>query len=219
MKRLLAIVLTCALLLGCMPALAAEEFTLRNGVKFGDTMDEVRAKETLAFKAYEEGATSLSTEKGVVAGISDVSITYFFDDNNQLEEVRWNLPSRTYVDSSDSDYAALYKAFASKYGTPLGYDNGSCYIITGSALEGAVTIYSLYELLDGIGDMRDYDEWDVTYGDDDHVKIEIAQYYWGTSYSDRKFSINVGYKHFTDADLEAAQQEKREENEAVMNDI
>ena len=194
MKRLLAIVLTCALLLGCMPALAAEEFTLRNGVKFGDTMDEVRAKETLAFEEYEEVDTSLRTEEGTVAGISGVTIVYCFDDNNQLEEVKWDLPSRTYMDSSDSDYAALYKALASKYGTPLGYDNGSCYIITGRALEGAVTVYSLWELLDGIGDMRDYDEWDVTYGDDDHVKIEIAQYYWGASYSERKFSIRRRFR-------------------------
>lgn len=219
MRRWFTLVLTCVLLLGCMPAMAAEEFTLRNGIKFGDTMDEVRAKETLEFKE-SSSESRLITVDGTVAGISGVSVEYFFDDDKKLKQVSWSLSASSLVDSSDSDYTKLYKAFVSKYGTPLGYDNGDCYIITGSALTGAALISYLYNSMDtGVGDLRDYAEWDYEYTNTDHVKIELVQYYYGSSYSTRQFHISVCYKHFTDADLEAAQQEKRNENEAVMNDI
>ena len=220
MKRLLAILLVCTLLLGVAPAMAAEEFTLRNGIKFGDTMDEVRAKETLAFKE-SSSENRLITVKGTVASIDNVAIEYFFGDSGLLTQISWECPSLSHMDTSDNDYSKLYKAFVSKYGKPLGYEDGECFIITGTAINGAVIITQLYSTLmeSGVGDIRNYAEWDHEYTDADHVKIELVQYYYGTSYANREYSISVCYKHFTEADLEAAQQEKRNENEAVMNDI
>lgn len=222
MKKLFAILLACSMLLGGAPALAEESgFTLRNGVKFGDTVDEVKAKETFEVDTTQGDEYNLYMAKGTVAGISDTEIWYRFDEmTGLLYDVRWSLPSYYSADSSDNDYSKLYKAFVSKYGDPLGYSNGSCYIITGSAIEAAATIGYLYkELLDGVGDIRDYAEWDVKVGNGEHVKIELVQYYYGTSYSDMQYYINVGYSDFTDEELENALKEKREENEAVMNDI
>lgn len=161
----------------------------------------------------------LRTERGTVAGISDVIICYDFDEDGKLVEVVWRLPNRTYADSSDSDYSTLYKAFVQKYGSPLGYTGGDCYIITGKALDGAATWYLLYDMFDMYGTMRDYDEWDYKIGNGEHVKIEIAQGSWGESILEADYHIYVGYKYFTDADLQEAMDEKRQENEAVMNDI
>lgn len=202
-----------------LTASAEDTYTLRNGVQFGDTMEQVKAKETLPWDEDNCNETRLWTESGTVAGISGVDVVYFFDENGKLEEVKWELPDRSYGDSSDSDYSTLYKAFAQKYGSPLGYTGGDCYIITGRALEGAATLYLLYDMLDMYGTMRDYDEWDYTIGNGEHVKIEIAQFRYGESILDADYHIYVGYKYFTDADLQEAMDEKRQENQAVMNDI
>lgn len=200
-----------------LTASAEDTFTLRNGVQFGDTMEQVKAKETLTLKSDTDGC--LVMEKGTVAGISDVQIEYYFDENGKLEEVMWGLPERSYADSSDSDYSKLYKALAQKYGFPLGYTGGSCYIITGRALEGITLLCYLSEWTDMYGDLRDYDEWVWDFGQGEHVKIEIAQGCWGSSVLDADYHIFVGYKYFTDADLQEAQDEKQQENQAVMDDI
>lgn len=219
-KRLVSCLL--AMVMAAMMVLTAsaeDDFTLRNGVQFGDTMDQVRAKETLGWDTTQCTDTTLWTMKGTVAGIGDVQIAYFFDENGKLTEVKWELPSRDYADSSDLDYEKLYKAFVQKYGSTLGYTGGDCYIITGKALEGAATMYLLYDMFDMYGDMRDYAEWDHEFGEDDHVKIEIAQFVCGESYLEAQYFIFVGYKYFTDADLQNAMNEKQEENQAVMDDI
>lgn len=202
-----------------LTASAEDTFTLRKGVQFGDTMEQVRAKETLAWNEDDCSDTLLATEDGTVAGISDVRIEYYFDENGKLEEVEWWLPERSYADSSDSDYSKLYKALAQKYGSPLGYTGGSCYIITGKALEGIALSCYLSEWTDMYGDLRDYDEWVWDFGQGEHVKIEIAQGCGGSSILDADYHIFVGYKYFTDADLQEAQDEKQQENQAVMDDI
>ncbi len=219
-KKLVSGFLAMMLLMTMVLTASAEDtYTLRNGVQFGDTVEQVRAKETLAWHEDDCSDTMLRTERGTVAGISDVIICYDFDEDGKLVEVVWRLPNRTYADSSDSDYSTLYKAFVQKYGSPLGYTGGDCYIITGKALDGAATWYLLYDMFDMYGTMRDYDEWDYKIGNGEHVKIEIAQGSWGESILEADYHIYVGYKYFTDADLQEAMDEKRQENEAVMNDI
>lgn len=202
-----------------LTASAEDTYTLRNGVQFGDTVEQVRAKETLAWHEDDCSDTMLRTERGTVAGISDVIICYDFDEDGKLVEVVWRLPNRTYADSSDSDYSTLYKAFVQKYGSPLGYTDGDCYIITGNALNFIAMMYMLYDMSDMYGKLRDYDEWVWDFGQGEHVKIEIAQGSWGESILEADYHIYVGYKYFTDADLQEAMDEKRQENEAVMNDI
>lgn len=219
-KRLVSGFLAVMLLaMLALPAMAEEGFTLRNGVQFGDTMEQVKAKETLEWNLASCDDNSLQTEEGTVAGISGVTITYQFDEDGKLEEVYWELPYRTSANSSDSDYSKIYKALAEKYGSPLGYTNDACYIITGWALTFTPLLCYAYEGLEMYADMRDYDEWDHTFGKDDHVKIEIAQYACGSSILEADYGIYVSYKYFTDADLQDALDAKREKNQAVMNDI
>ncbi len=217
-KRLFCLLLTVMLIVLSLPSLA-EDFTLRNGIQFGETMEQVKAKETLGVNANNADETHFETQKGTVAGFDDVSIIYTFDEDNQLNEVIWCLSITTSKDTTDIEYEKLENALKNKYGTPLGYSGGDCYIITGKALTGAISFIGLYKLLDGVGDYCKYAEWDYEYTEGNHVKIEIIQYYFGENYSKRNYQVRVGYKYFSDEDLAEAMQEKQEDNEKIMNDI
>lgn len=226
MKKIVSLILAEMLLMLCCTA-TAEGFSLRNGIQFGNSMDDVLAKETLAIKKIEDEAEedddsdypySITTENGTVAGVAGAYVWYRFDADKTLREVEYVLPSKSKKDSSDSEYETLYKGLANKYGTPLGYTDGSCYIITGNALESSVFMAYFYDSLGYYGDVRDYDEWDIDTGEY-HVKIELVQYYYGTSYSSISYYNTISYTYFTDEDLQEAKDEKRAENEAVYADL
>ena len=231
MRKLLSLVLVIMMLLTSIAY--AEEFTLRNGIMFGDTMDEVLTKETFEIDEVKDGSgedstddTSdevefpyyITTQEDTLAGIGNSYIKYRFDANKTLREAIYYFETYSSKDTSDSDYESINKGLVRKYGSPLGYSNGDCYIFTGAALENAVISVYLWELLDGYGDIRDYDEWDVDTGDY-HVKIEQVQYYWGNSYSELKYAHEMSYTYFTDDDLQAEKDAKRESQEAVDNDL
>lgn len=220
MKKMLSMLMAMLLLWSFAGAAHAEnEFVLRNGIQFGDTKEEVRAKETIAINEEEGDEQSLWTEEGSVAGFEEVVICYVFDDEDKLIEVKWQLPESYYSDTSDSIYSKMKKALSEKYGTPLGYTNGDFYIITTTAVTGAALMTALYKLTGEYGDLRDYDEWDYEYQNGQHVKIDLIQFYTGATYNSLKYDVRIGYKHFTDEELNAAKQEKEEQNAAVLNDI
>ena len=219
LKKFMTCFLTVILVLSLMLSAASADavFTLRNGVQFGDTTDQVRAKETLEIASSSD--TSLTTTAGTVAGIDGIKIFYYFDENGKLTEIQWELPSSTYSEISDNNYNKLYNALKQKYGSPLGYSNGDCFIITGKALNNVTMSYSFYKMVGWYGVLRDYDEWDFKFGDDDHVKIEIGQSACGETYQKAQYYIYVGYKYFTDADLQNAIEEKQQDNQTIMDDI
>ena len=238
MKRLISIIVAILLVISSSTAMA-DEFTLRNGIAFGDSMEDVLTKETLEVDTIEDGSeedSSASTEDddsedevaypyyfttclGAVAGIDDSYIKYNFDANKTLREVIYYFESYSSKDFSDSDYEKINDALIRKYGSPLGYSNGDCYIFMGAAIESAaITAYLFSDLLDAYGDLRDYDEWDVDTGDY-HVKIEQAQYYCGSSYSEITYRHMMSYTYFTDDELQAEKDAKRESQEAIDNDL
>jgi len=126
--------------------------------------------------------------------------------------------SSSLKDSIDNDYDNVNAGLVRKYGKPLGYSNGDMYIVSGSAIEGAVLSAYIFKYLDGVGDIRDYDEWDVDTGDY-HVKIEQVEYYYGSSYSDISYAHRMSYTYFTDEDLKAEQDSKSERQANVDNDL
>lgn len=213
---LLSIVLMTMLLL--VPACADDVFSLRNGIQFGDTKEQVRAKETIEIDEYSCSDTRIKTKKGTVAGIDDVYVTYEFSDDNKLIEVTWScmkfsddLFGKEYIDSS---YDKIKSAMQSKYGEPLPTSNGNFYVIRGSVSNAA--LYG--PLLDRKYSLRDYAEWDYEYQAGEHVKIEIVKDWWySTSFN--TYALQVGYKHFTSEDLDNARQEKESKNKEVLNDI
>lgn len=221
MKKVLCMAVVLVLMGLSVAVSAGEVFVLRNGVTFGDTMDQVRAKETLPFKTLsEENTTNLETEDGVVAGFDNVSLHYRFSDDGKLQGVTWNFEEYSSVDSIDSDYEKLYTAIVKKYGAALGFTNGKVHLVNGNAIVAAYTMVYLYESwLDGIGDIRDYDEWVVDCEDDKNTKIEIVAYYYGTSYADRNFHMKISYDQFTDADLDSELKNKQDSQQAIDDDI
>ena len=220
MKKMLSIIMAMLLLWSFTVAAHAEnEFVLRNGIQFGDTKEEVRAKETIEINEEEGNENQIWTKEGNVAGFEGVNLLYVFDDENKLIEVKWQLPESSYSDTSDSIYSKMKKALSEKYGTPLGYTNGDFYIITTTAVTGAAVFAGTYKLVGKYGDLRDYDEWDYEYQNGQHVKIDLIQFYTGATYNSLQYRVWIGYKHFTDEELNAAKQEKEEQNAAVLNDI
>lgn len=239
MKKIISLILVGILMMLAISA-NAESFSLRNGICFGDTMDEVLEKETFAIDEIDDGTSDeeadvsdgdedededegkypyyIETAKGTVAGISSSYVKYKFDQDKTLREVIYYFSNNSSKDSSDSDYESVYEGLVRKYGSPLGYSNGSCYIVTGAAIEGAVLSAYLFEMIGGYGDIRDYDEWDIDTGEH-HVKIELAQYYYGSSYSSLTYANQMSYTYFTDDDLTAAMAEKQEAREAVDSDL
>lgn len=99
----------------------ASDFTLRNGIHFGDTKEEVMAKETIPFREGNHGLEEIAenelwTEFGEVAG-SSFEINYLFDENDKLTEVVWERIDWT-KEESDDEYKRIEDAMTSKYGQP-----------------------------------------------------------------------------------------------------
>lgn len=234
MKRLLSLVLVLFLLAGTVAS--AEEFTLRNGIAFGDTMDEVLEKETFGIAevvdsiednteeevAYEEMMEetlpySIKTKESSLAGIDGSCIIYSFDENKTLREVEYVFRSSTFGDLIDADYESVNAGLISKYGDPLGYTNGDFYIFTGSMVKDIILALSINQMLGSIAGLKDYDEW-VVDTEDYHVKIEQLEYY-----SDVSEGINychrVGYTYFTDEQLAEKLDEKQANQETVYGDL
>ena len=223
MKRLLALILFGMLLISANAF--AEEFTLRNGIAFGDTMDDVLTKETFAIDGIrdecdDEDISSMPypywirTEYSTLAGIPDSNIMYRFNADKQLREVIYNFRGKSgsteTKDVADTEYNTVNSGLIKKYGEPLGFSDGTCYIITGGAFEDALRFLNLMFY----GELYDYDEWDVKC-DDYHVKVEQLEYGAGISKNNASYFHKIGYTYFTDDELEAAIQEKRDTQAAL----
>lgn len=227
MKRYVSVIILTLLVFSAFSA-SAENFVLRNDITFGDSIDDVQRKETIPLEkiddTFDDGDEdqdypyTISTKKDTVAGIGGSYITYKFDKENKLREVQYFFSEYTNRKFIDSDFEKVNQGLIRKYGKPLGFSNWTTYIITGGALKGADLVYTLMQLVDGIGDMVDYDEWVVFY-DGYNVKIEQVCFYWGTSYSDIHYVHSLSYTFFTDEQLKEEQGAKQEKQDAVDNDI
>lgn len=223
MKKLLSTIMAMLLLWSfAVSAHAENEFVLRNGIQFGDTKEQVRAKETIAINEKESKGDELITEKENVAGFERVEIVYRFDEKGKLIEVKWDMPWQS-LSNSNSDYEKLKNAFQQKYGTPLGYSNGELYIITTTVFDEIAKQIVSMPFIGGTAALLDYSEWDYEYQKGQHVKIDLAQYYIEDKVGNRGYQLKVCYKYFTDEELNTAIQEKKEENAIenanLLNDI
>ena len=173
------------------------------GIQFGDTQKEVRAKETIAIAEGISDEQKLYTDAGDFAGFKDVSICYEFDDEGKLIEVKWYL-FRYSAGASNRDYEELKKYFQRKYGTPLDYSNGETYPIITSAFDSAWAAVYVNQSMGEDAAIQDYSEWDYEYQDGQHVKIDLIQLYYGNTDTGYYYDVLVGYKQFTDEELNAA---------------
>ncbi len=216
MKRLIGLVLcVCMLLCGWSSALAESgQFELRSGIHFGDTIDDIVAKETTLTRASEDS----NEFHGRIAGYDDSTCMFIFNDDGGLEDMRYDFNDDS-RDDVETQYLALYQSLVRKYGSAIGNTGGNCELITGSAMSSmALYVYLLGALDNCSGDYIDYDEWTVD-TDGGHVKIDLIAYYYRDSNYDYHYYLSLSYKFYTDADYDAAVQEKQEERAEVDNDL
>ena len=218
MKQIISILLTAILLLGCCVSALAEEFQLRNGIMFGDTLEAVKSKETLTIQSSSVDKTNNVWFDGKIAGM-DGSVRFDFDEETgKLTEMLYSFKTRSTKDSVDSEYSTLYQSLVRKYGNPLGNTGGNMHLITGEAIESAATIIALYMIIGGTGDFRDYDEWIVDCGSY-NVKIDLISYYYRTKDYDYTYGNKLSYHYYTNEDYLSAIQDKLNENAAIDNDL
>ena len=191
-----------------------EDFTIRNGISFGDTISEVREKETLTIKeADDEFPFTLTTVEGTVAGIEDSEIEYSFDEEKKLNEVVYNFDTVYSRESADANYAAITDGLIRKYGSPL---DGS-FAIVGSIVESIAFQVAFTQLMGDRADLINSEEWVVDFGDY-YVKIDHMNYYYTYS-GEMYYRQALCYKYFTDEDLTEVSNEIAEERAAVDSDL
>lgn len=186
MSLFTAVLLLCCILLP-MSASAATKVTLRNGIEFGDTMSEVRAKETLAISSSD--STKLETVAGTVtvgdSTINNVSIVYHFDTHGKLCDIVWMLPKGSADDMMDT-FGAVYEDIRNTYGSA----NSKNYPIWGKAKNGAVDLVGIWKSTGMYGAIACYDEWVI--GD---TKIEMIMIEMGTSRYKTEYAGFIGFKY------------------------
>lgn len=217
MKKMMKTLLCVLLILSCVPfALAEDDFTLRSGIVFGDTLEQIVSKETTLM----QDADDPNTFKGKIAGYDDADCHFLFDSDGSMYDMCYSFDEAcTDRDATKDVYQKLFDSLKRKYGAPLGNTGGSCYIMTGSA----VTRMALYVgLLRNVGgcdtDYMDYDEWIVEKENYD-VKIDLVSYYWRDRDYNYYYYISLSYYRYTAEELEQAIQEKYQEQEKIDNDL
>lgn len=84
MKKMMKTLLCVLLILSCVPfALAEDDFTLRSGIVFGDTLEQIVSKETTLM----QDADDPNTFKGKIAGYDDADCHFLFDSDGSMYDM------------------------------------------------------------------------------------------------------------------------------------
>ena len=132
MKKIVSLFLVAIIITSLFAgSVYAEDFTIHSGVVFGDTKEDVKAKEKLSLE-YET-ATSL-VYSGKVAGYDEAKIEYqFYEADGKLYDALYKFK---YLSNSTSNTARkqreeLEKLLKSKYGEPINKNDGLYYSLWG----------------------------------------------------------------------------------------
>lgn len=151
MKKLVATLLTLALLLGCTAALADSS---RADIRFGDSIEDVMAKETLESTYVSDVMLTYALGEG--------TLIYDFDPSSEGVAtglaIRAYLSNHTTAEAAKQSFDALYAVFTSLYGdsmtdeeiTALGFStlsNGyAAWTLPADADTSAVVYLTWYEV-------------------------------------------------------------------------
>ena len=118
MKKIISffLIILCIILLSSTGI--AEDFIIHSGVKFGDTEEEVKQKETLTLIG---GLISLKY-KGNVAGYDNAYIEYYFDYNNdnKVYDVNYKLANTYDMSYLKEEVLDIFKELEEKLTTKYG---------------------------------------------------------------------------------------------------
>lgn len=221
MKKIFSLILIVALLI---TGTAFAEFTkmdgdfsIRGGVKFGMTPEEVKSIETNppASEGEEDKYFYLGYQNiDSLAGIpiyrakSDIIRYMFSKSENKLYGVRYWFG---YYDSTKQYFEELCSTIANKYGQPLHYNDGQTFSRTTSIFSNSMGYVSA-----GIYRLGYFAEWVVEYSDY-YVIIDV---YTLNASSEQ---LNVGYEYISKEEMAQiisdAISDEQEKNEQRNNDV
>lgn len=202
MKKVVSLILIALLIIPCVSG-SAEGFSLRNGVCFGDSAEEIRSKETLEISEDESrnapSGEILWTVEGNVEGLEDAQVYYYCDNETGLQETLWTPSPSDDPHAYDDDYSMLVDQFTALYGEPLGYTDGKYHDVIGTTIQGTLDWIDLYAqtIPNSVGEITDYAEWYLPYDENSHIKIEIVKFYCGPQGSET-YGVEVGFTHSPD---------------------
>lgn len=212
MKKLCCLVL---LLMFSLTTIAlADEFLLRNGILFGDTMEDILSKE----KTLVRNSETSNTFSGRISGINDSECAFGFDDDGKLKSMTYSFDCYS-RDNTDNTYDTLYDGLVRKYGKAEGNTGGDCELITGPAISNmAIWVYLFGELDGWSADYYDYDEWIIDCADY-YVKIDLVSYYYRNDDFEYTYNVELSYLKYTEADYQSELDKKKNEREEVDDDL
>ena len=205
MKRVLAYILvfTMALCLcACGGASAsgkasskeAKPFELRSGIHFGDTIDEVKEKETSLRYVGEDSNNKYVYFVGNIAGFDDSTAYFFYDNNNRVEEVAYAFSSVWEPDTIKRAYETIYNSCVRQYGEPL--SRGTEYPVAGREVSRAYNGIEKAISSGGKGELLGYSQWVVLGDDGNNTKIDLVHYMATTMVGTPAYYVYVNYTPF-----------------------
>ncbi len=207
MKRVLAILLVMLL---CLPAVAiGEEFVLRNGIVFGDSMDDVLTKETEPIAEVDRERGVIRTEPGQISNIYGTFVEFVFNDDGKLKQMNYRYPAFELDFAITGCYDLINEGLVEKYGKPLSDKETETVIQRGLSYNGAfIAVFSGGYVLSS-------DDWFV---DDEgySIKIEHISYYDG---SNKVYEHNLSYAIVTDEELQSLDNERQENKNSLDSQL
>ena len=212
MKKLITACLCLIVLISFINSCLAEDFSIRNGIHFGMTIDEVKKCErdnglpdsSIYFESDNYGiidkyyCIGYETE---IAGIYDSRLFYYFDlDTKKLREIQYELGSEYQSEkTATSNFTDISTSLNSKYGLPE-YSSvlysGSLYVIQTQNFLKAIFMSK------DPGDVA-FHEWLIDYG---NYYVLIDSTYYVTDAN--RHVTGVGYRCVTKEEEKQAIQDK-----------
>lgn len=214
---------------------ANDDFELRKGIRFGDTVDEVKQKETIEFedlseygfeeKEDEEGYLIINTLEDEIMGIDGSIIHYKFKDGS-LVDMQYAFGEDESSSSCNGNYDVLLTSLIKKYGNPIDKANKTSSIpITTSAIDDMLSITEnngmevLGATIENELNIEDIDEW-LLYYDNYGVKIDLVKFNAYYSFlGETKYKVKIGYRYIDEEELNNYVNDVIDYNNELENDL
>ncbi len=130
MKKIVALIV-CIILIASWAVCTAEDFIIHSGTTFGDSIDDVKKKET--FELDSGGSSYKLSYKGNIAGYDGVVIDYYFDLNNdgKLYDAHYEMANTYHMSYKKKDVLEIFnhldELLTIKYGKKIS-EKDSAYV-------------------------------------------------------------------------------------------
>ncbi len=229
MKRLISFLLVVAMLFSLSPTVMAteelsnnkeEQFSFRNGILFGDTVDVVWEKEDKLIPDTTYGENNVF--KGEIAGYKNASCIFFFEgENNGLSDIYYSFDKKSGMNSKESLMAAyekLNESLVRQYGDPLGLTDGEFYIFHGRAIDIMLMDLGIFSMISKDNRYLDYDEWIIDFPSG-KIKIDETAFYYTDYKGDKVYQLLVSYTPFNEEQLSDLNESKAAKQANIDNDL